>query len=172
MRGVILAALLAATPSSGVVMGQYVKGELALRAVNLACPTPPRTVEEAFKASTYISTHYWQLFDVNNDGAVDFEEWREAEFVPFLYYNQRRDGKVLLNEYMNVYLGPPLHRFTVVHPDKDGVEKAFRMLDKGHKGYLDIDDLSSVARATFELNDVNHDGLVTQAEIDQVSRRR
>lgn len=172
MKGMVLAALLAAAPShhGGARMGQYVKGELAIRAARLAAPTVPRTVEDEASAGRYFSSHFWGLFDANNDGALDFAEWIESEFAAFLIYNERKDGKLRLEEFKQYYLGPKNHPYTIAHPSENSVEEAFRTLDRSHKGYIDIDDFAGLARATFQENDLNRDGLVTQEEISRVAR--
>jgi hypothetical protein len=148
------------------------KGEAALHAAHLASPQPPTNNHEVIFAMGYLSTHRFELFDENQDGALTPDEWLEAEFAACAVYNVKRDGRLLLEEFAQTINGPTDKPFSVGAQPLHRIEAQFRALDRGHKGYLTIEDFRERAMKTFRLNDVNRNGLVTKAEIDEVKRAR
>ena len=172
MKDLVFAALIAVAPNQygAAPVGQYVKGELAIRAVKLAAPTVPQTARESSEASSRLGFLTWKIFDMNQDGVLNFDEYLEYSFATYLLFNEKRDGKLLYDEFKQYWLGPKNHPYTIPYPSEETVRTRFEELDQGWKGYLEIDDLRAEALYYFQVNDLNKDGLVTQAEMSEVAR--
>ena len=139
-------------------------GRLAIAAAALAAPHPPRNLQEELDVGNRLAAI---SFDENKDGALDFDEWIEQEFAAYLVYNASHDGKLKYDEFRRACAaGGPIDQVV----EQEAREKFARM-DQSRKGYLDIDDFHDLAFSTFALNDVNKDGHVTQAEINEVAKR-
>jgi len=163
---------LAGLLSGGAHAAEYLPGSLAIKAAALASPTPPQTARDVGQAMGYLDGHRLELFDADHDGSYDVNEWLEYSFAPYLVYNVQRDGRLTPDEYAQFFQGPREHPYPNIGPNIREIEQRFRRLDRGNKGYLTIEDFRGEATANFRENDVNHDGHVTQAEIEEVGRRR
>ena len=146
-------------------------GEMALKAANLAAPTKPTTAAEVLSAMGYINKHRFELFDTNQDGALTADDWLEMSFATYAVFNKQRDGRLTLEDYSQVFTGPVEHPFPGASSRSKEIAKRFRTKDRAAKGYLTIEDFREDAAQNFKLNDVNRDGLVTQAEINEVAGR-
>lgn len=175
MRRATLAGLLALSAACACSSPQkrtppvpaYYQGRLAIAAALKAAPHPPRTNDEEFEALRRLGGY--MAFDDNKDGALDFDEWIEQEFTPFLIYNVSHDGRLKYDEfrryYVNLHGGGELDDVA----ERETRQK-FDGMDAGKKGYLTVDDFHDLAFSSFALNDRNHDGKVTEQEIIETSK--
>jgi Ca2+-binding EF-hand superfamily protein len=172
-KSMVFAGMMAATVSAqgGVTQMSHPRGEAALKAAALAAPKPPETMNEVLSAQNYLFTHLFELFDVNQDGALSPDEWLEYIFSSYAVYNKAKDGHLLSDEFAEFINGPTSHPFGVGRQPVSRIEAMFRNLDHGNKGYLAIEDFRDEAMKYFRANDVNRDGLVTPAEMQEVANR-
>lgn len=152
-------------PRSPPVPAAYY-GRLAIAAAALAAPHPPRNLQEELDMGNRLDAI---SFDENKDGALDFDEWIESEFSAFLLYNASHDGKLKYEEFRRYYAN--LSGGELDEGGERETRKRFNDMDKGRKGYLEVDDFHDLAFSSFALNDVNKDGRVTEAEISEVANR-
>jgi Ca2+-binding EF-hand superfamily protein len=145
-------------------------GQAAMRAARLAAPKPPETAEDVLRVAAYLQRHRMELFDQNSDGVLSFDEWLEYHFTYVSTYNVKGDGRILLEEFAQSINGPEAHPFSTMRPWHE-IERLFRKFDRAGKGYLTIEDYREDAMRSFRINDVNRDGSVTEAEINEVATR-
>lgn len=161
---IALAACLPAERKAPPMPAHY-QGRLAIRAAAIAAPRPPQTLDEELAAGNRLAQ---VSFDEDHDGALNFDEWIEQEFAAFLIYNASHDGKLKYDEYRRYYYN--LHGGLMDEAAERETQARFHELDRGHKGYLLIDDIHDLAFSSFALNDVNHDRRVTPTEIAEVAK--
>ncbi|HTI67401.1 MAG TPA: hypothetical protein VL460_07635 [Caulobacteraceae bacterium] len=164
-----IAVIVAASTLQGASAMSHRPGEAALKAVNQASPQPPETRADARKAGAYLISRRVKLFDANHDGAYTPDEWSEMEFASWALFNKKRDGKILLEEFAQSFNGPTKDQMKLFHEPLSKLKARFDRMDRGHKGYLTIEDFRERAMTTFRFNNVNHDGLVTEGQMKAVA---
>lgn len=172
MRSRILAAIL-----GSVVLSQanaaptyHSIGQAAIAAARMAAPRPPETLEQYIHSLNYLSLHKWELFDANHDGALSRDEWLEFTFSAYLIFNESGDGKVKFTEYAQFINGPVHHPLLSLRSMRE-LHAQFDAMDHGKRGYLTIEEFRDVAESFFLENDLNHDGFITEAELNEVATR-
>ena len=141
-----------------------------------AQPTTPPAVPPASDARpdrghrAEYGTRMFELFDVNRDGRITFEEAWTLITTRFTTADADRSGGLSLQEFGNLRMRradaptPPPERAARMEQMRGGM---FRALDANSDGQVALDEIRPAVEARFRAADANADGAVTREELPQ-----
>ena len=108
--------------------------------------------ERRIQRNEFIRSRSLQLFDVNHDGHLDFDEYLNAEWAGYLA--QLPAGKCIVTreDFIRRFLGDATESTNGLNApyQKQIYNNMFDALDSGGKGYLTKDDIRAQARRSFD----------------------
>ena len=117
--------------------------------------------------NAYISSHKWELFDINHDGFLDFDEYLSMEWAGYLV--QVPAGKTVITklEYMNRFLGDAGDKFSGWHVpyQPQVVAGLYSGVDPYNKGFITCEDIRLEAMRSFSFSDKHHKGRISKDEL-------
>lgn len=136
-----------------------------------AAPTVPSSPGEAIEALNYLVRHRTD-FGIVRPGSLNFSEFLDYTWAGYLIWDRNRDGRIDLSEYLAGRCFPVAYGRTTCDDaeQKKVIIAEFDRLDPAHLGYIYKYSIEGTTRRWFDLNDINHDGFVSEAEFTYTSQ--
>jgi hypothetical protein len=122
--------------------------------------------ERKAKINHYLQVHVWELFDADNSGTLNFEEFLSSEWASFLALVPEGRCQIFKAEFMHRFLGEQSNPRSAWHtPGVVGIyQRLYATIDPEDRGWFEMNDLRAMAREEFNSMDRDRDGLLSKQE--------
>ncbi len=117
--------------------------------------------------NAYLMKHRRELFDVDKDGCLNFEEYFAAEWAGYLAQVPVGQYYVTRQDFLLRFLGDPASPSSGWHVpwQVSSMEQLYKSIDVNNKGHINEEDLRPRAMLEFKAMDKNEDGCLSIKEL-------
>jgi hypothetical protein len=147
------------------------KDDISEKAAAIARQKYPRSLppEEWRKGRNfYILKHGFDLFDINHDGFLEFDEYLSWQWAGYLVEGPAGKCVVSRSDFLGRFLGTPntpSSGWSIPYQARI-YNDVYNSIDLDHKGYITKSDIIGRTLRSFSFSDKNHDGKISPDELN------